>query len=310
MFTGGSRMDLGSTVTQTPIRIRLFEVKSRHVSKMASHHSLKVPGYPLTMPTSRSRPARALITGATSGIGLEIARVLAASGVSLVLVARTPERLDAVTDELSHTHPALDIEVIAADLTTDTGVDRVARRLQSDDAPVEFLVNNAGFGLHADVHESALSDERAMWELLGWAPLALCHAVIPGMLRRGRGWVLNVSSLAAEMPAGTYSAAKAHTLTLSRSLAARYRSRGIRVTALLPGFVRTEFHDRMGLSETGVPRWAWASATTVARDGVRAVFDGRSVCVSDARYRILAPMLRRLPLGLVGRWHFNDRRRS
>lgn len=242
----------------------------------------------------------ALVTGASTGLGAEFARRLAAMRVDVVLVARDRARLSALAAELETRH-AVRAEVLVADLTEAEGLERVAARLGAQAAPgspppVDILISNAGFGVYAGFEASAIEDERRMHELLSWAPLRLAHAAIPGMLDRGRGWILNVASVAAFTPTGTYGAAKAAVVSLSRSLNARYRRRGVRVSALCPGLLDTEFHARMGEDHLpALPRIAWASTSRVACEGLRGLRRGRSVIVSDWRYRLLVPFTRVLP---------------
>jgi short-subunit dehydrogenase len=243
----------------------------------------------------------ALITGASTGLGLEFADQLAAKRVGLVLVARAEARLEAIAARLRDRY-GVRVEVLAADLTEEPGQDRVAARLQLDDDPVDILINNAGFGVYDGFEASDLADERRLHELLSWVPLRLCHAAVPGMLRRGRGWILNVASVAAFTPAGSYGAAKAGLVSLSRSLRARYRRRGVRVTVLCPGLLDTEFHERMGADHLpALPRLAWAPVARVAREGLRGLHRGRRVVVSDWRYRLTTPLTRALPDRLLER---------
>lgn len=247
-------------------------------------------------------PYVALITGASAGLGTEFARQLAAMRVDLVLVARDAARLEALADAL-RAEFEVSVEVLAADLTDHTSLELVASRLSAEARPVDILINNAGFGVYEGFEASAIKDERCLHELLSWAPLRLSHAAVPGMLSRGRGWILNVASAAAFMPSGSYGAAKASIVSLSRALNARYRSRGIRVSALCPGLLATEFHKRMGEAHlpAGIPAFAWADTTVVAREGLRALYRGRSVLVSDWRYRALRPLITLLPDRLLER---------
>lgn len=242
----------------------------------------------------------ALITGASAGLGQEFARQLSRSGVRLILVARDESRLRALAEALGT--PGSPHEVLAADLATPEGLERVAVRLADPARPVDILINNAGFGVYASFETSDIAAERSMHELLSWAPLRLSHAAVPGMLGRGQGWILNIASVAAFTPTGTYGAAKAAIVSLSRSLNARYRGRGVRVTALCPGLIATEFHERMG--EDHLPRLpaiAWADTRRVAREGLRALHSGRAVLVSDWRYRLAAPLTRLLPARILER---------
>jgi len=232
---------------------------------------------------------RALVTGASAGLGAEFARQLAADGFSLVLVARDEARLRALADELAAAR-GTEVEVLAADLLEHDDLERVAARLADGARPVDVLVNNAGFAVAEPFHASAIEDERRMHELLSWVPLRLAHAALPGMRARRRGGILNVASLAGRLPSGTYSAAKAQLLMLSRALRAQYRRDGVVVTALLPGFVATEFHERMGVDATTVPEIGWADASAVVRDGLRALRTRRGIVVADWRYRLAAPI--------------------
>lgn len=249
---------------------------------------------------------RALVTGASAGLGAEFARQLAGDGFALVLVARDADRLRALADELQAAR-AVEIEVLSADLTDPADLERVAVRLADPSHPIDVLVNNAGFAVAEPMHASAIEDERRMHELLSWVPLRLAHAALPGMRARGRGGILNVASLAGRLPSGTYAAAKSQVITLSRSLHARYRRDGVAVTALLPGFVPTEFHQRMGVEPTGVPKAGWADASAVVREGLRGLRRRRGIVVSDWRYRLAAPLMLLVPdriaagFGLGGR---------
>lgn len=237
-------------------------------------------------------PYTALVTGASAGLGAEFAKQLAALGVDLVLVARDAQRLGQLATTLGGT---VRVEVLPADLVSDEGLDAVAARLSDAARPIDILINNAGFGIGHAFHESSMDDEQRMHVLLAYAPLRLTHAVLPGMLQRRRGWILNVASMAAFLPIGSYGSAKASVVMLSRSLNATYRSRGVHVTALCPGFVHTEFHARMGEQAGDAPEWMWADPTSVVRDGIRAVRRGQSVCVSDWRYRLMRPLTALMP---------------
>lgn len=244
----------------------------------------------------------ALITGASAGLGAEFARRLAAGRVALVLVARDAARLESLAETLREEQD-VDVEVLAADLADEAGLERVAARLADRRAPVDILINNAGFGVHAGFEASGVIEERRLHEVLSWAPLRLSHAAVPGMLERERGWILNVASVAAFTPAGTYGAAKAAVVSLSRSLGVRYRRAGIRVTALCPGLLDTEFHERMGEDHLPgrLPRVSWADTSRVAREGLRGLRRGRRVVVSDWRYRLLRPLITVLPDRLLER---------
>lgn len=236
----------------------------------------------------------ALITGATAGLGAEFARQLGGKGVNLVLVARDTAWLAAFAAELSATY-GVSATWLAADLSTASGRSAVADRLASTDEPIRILINNAGFGLLGAFEENSLADEQALLEVLVTAPLQLTHAALAAMLPRRDGVILNVASVAAFTPRGTYGAAKAWLVSFSRWANLYYRDRGIRVTALAPGFVRTEFHSRMKASTRGIPGALWLNAPYVVRIALRDVARGRAVSIPSLRYRILVVLSVVLP---------------
>ncbi len=242
----------------------------------------------------------ALVTGATAGIGLAFARALAARGYDLVLVARDGARLRAVADELAARHRVA-ARVLSADLSTDAGTNAVAEVLRDSDAPVDLLVNNAGFGLRTWFLDSSLVDEERSLDVLVRAPMRLCHAALPGMVERRRGAVINVASVAGFMPRGTYGASKAWLISFSRWLAVTLRGTGVQVMALCPGFVRTEFHQRMEADMSGVPGWMWLDADRLVRDALGDLARGAAVSVPSKRYRVLARLARIAPAGLAER---------
>jgi len=242
--------------------------------------------------SSRSFQGTALITGATSGIGAEFSRQLARQGYDLVLVARDHARLDSVAAGLRD-DAKVAVEVIAADLTNASQRDVVERRLKSTSSPVTFLVNNAGYGLPQEFDLNSVDDEARMLEILATVPLRLSHAVLGGMLSRGTGTVLTVASIAAEAPLGLYSAAKAWPLSFSRWANAHYRSRGVTFTALAPGFVRTEFHSRLGIDRASMaPTWMWLDAPFVVRSALRSAARGRAVSIPSVRYRAVWALMK------------------
>jgi short-subunit dehydrogenase len=250
-------------------------------------------------------PMTACITGATAGIGLAFAEELAAEGTDLVVVARDHQRLAALADRLASEH-GIQVEVLVADLATDAGCTAVMDRLADDSRPIDVLVNNAGFGVNHAFVAGSLADEERLLDVLVRATLRLSHAVLPGMVQRGRGTVINVSSVAGWVPIGTYSAAKSWVTVFSEGLGAELSGSGVTATAVCPGFTHTEFHERADMDLSGIPEWAWLDARRVARDGLRAARSGRSVSVPSKRYSALAlvaqltprPLLRRMSTAL------------
>lgn len=234
----------------------------------------------------------AVITGATSGIGLGFARLLAPTH-DLVLVARGRARLDQVAAELS---TLTRVTVVTADLGVRGEVDRVAS-LIADRADV--LINNAGFGLRETFAQAPVEREQQTIDVMVTAVMRLTHACLPRMMQRNSGIVINVSSVAGWITSGTYSSAKAWVTNFSESLNATYRGIGVHVTALCPGYVRTEFHQRMGVGMKGVPVWMWLDVDRVASDAWRDAMKGKAISVPSARYRLLAQFLRIAPRPLV-----------
>lgn len=244
-------------------------------------------------------PRTALITGASSGLGAEFARQLAARGADVVLVGRNRDALEAVAADVRAAH-GVGVEVVVADLLDDDAVALVERRVA---AGVDILVNNAGFGLDLAFDENAVDDEVRHLRLHVEVALRLTHAALPAMLARGSGRIVNVASVAGFVPRGTYGAAKGWLISFSRWANVAYRKRGVSVTAVCPGFVHTNFHERLGLppGEEGVPPGMWLTATDVVREGLRDAARGRAVSVPSLRYKALVAASRLLPDGLVVR---------
>jgi uncharacterized protein len=239
----------------------------------------------------------ALITGASSGIGAAFAHRFAASGCNLVLVARDKLRLEASADELRARY-GVQVEVVAADLIDPAECGRVEERLSSATAPVDILINNAGFGLPAPFPHSPIDDEERMLDLLVRVPLRLTHAAIPGMRARRKGAILNVSSVAALLPTGTYGAAKAWLTAFSESLRVDLAPHGVKVLALCPGFTRTEFQKRAGMDVSSLPEWAWLDANRVVEQAVKDLSRSRPVSIAGLHYKAYAFAVRHVPRAL------------
>lgn len=254
-----------------------------------------------------------LVTGASSGIGADIARELGGRGLGVTLVARREDRLRRLADELSSDH-GIRAEVIAADLTDEQSRARLPGELQSRGLAVDVLVNNAGFSTIGPVHRSDPSKEVAMIRTDVEAVAHLCSLLLPGMVDRGQGAVLNVASTAAFQPipgqAG-YAAAKAFVLAYSHALRAELRATGVTVTVLCPGPVETGFAEAAGLTDEeasgALPKFMWVSAAAVAKAGVEGMESGRSVVIPGAANRVTAAAgyltPRRLLLPILARQH-------
>ncbi len=249
----------------------------------------------------------ALITGPTAGIGRAFADQLAARGDDLVLVARNHERLEELAAELRSAH-GVDVEVLAADLAERVDLARVERRLADPERPVSLLVNNAGFGHKHPFTENTVEDEQEMLDVLVTAVMRLSHAAVGPMLERGEGAILNVASVAAFLPRGTYSSAKAYVVSFSEWLDLTYRARGVRGMALCPGFVRTEFHERMGVGRDSAPRWMWLDADRLVREALEDLDRGKTISVPSKRYKVLTAVARSTPSSVQARFQALGRR--
>ncbi|MCH8562250.1 SDR family oxidoreductase [Nesterenkonia sp. YGD6] len=247
----------------------------------------------------------AVITGSTAGLGAAFARQLAAQGYNLVLVARDGKRLRMQAESMSSQY-GVRTSVIVADLVTDDGVAAVQERLADRTNPVHLLVNNAGHGLATDFIDSDLDDERKLLRLHVQTTMELSHTAANAMVRRRGGRIINVASTAGYISTGTYSAAKSWVINFSKGLHSQLRSRGVTVTALVPGLVRTEFHQRSGIKIKSVKRWMWLDADDVVRQALTANAQGASTCVPARSYQMLTAGLRFMPDSVV-QWAVDKR---
>ncbi|MFK0097082.1 MULTISPECIES: SDR family oxidoreductase [unclassified Streptomyces] len=241
----------------------------------------------------------ALITGATAGIGAAFARRLAADGYDLVLVARDAERLREQATELHDRH-GIEAEVLRADLSEDKGIRAVEERLGDARHPVDLLVNNAGFGNKGRYLEVPMADELTMLKVHCEAVLRLTSAAAASMRERGRGGIVNVASVAAFVPRGTYGASKAWVVQFSQGAAKDLAGSGVRLMALCPGFVRTEFHQRAGMGTGNIPGWMWLDADKLVTAALADLARGKSVSIPDPRYKVLMGAVKLAPRGLLG----------
>lgn len=246
-----------------------------------------------------TRPV-ALITGASSGIGLEYARQLAARRLDLVVVARDRERLEALAADLRAAH-GVSVDVMPADLTDDTQRRVVEQRLR---AGVDLLVNNAGFGNHGSFADLDIEAEEAEVRLNVLTVVRLTHAALQPMLDRDKGSVINVSSVAGLVPGlpnATYGASKAFVTAFTESLHEQLRGTGVRVLALCPGYTHTEFHARAGIDTSSTREVLWLSAEDVVRTSLRDLAAGRAVSVPGPLYKAAAVLSRLAPRALTRR---------
>ncbi|MFE9608513.1 SDR family NAD(P)-dependent oxidoreductase [Streptomyces sp. NPDC006012] len=241
----------------------------------------------------------ALITGSTSGIGAAFARRLAADGHDLVLVARDTDRLREQATELHDRH-GIEAEVLTADLSQDKGIEAVAARLGDRKSPVDLLVNNAGFGNRGRFLDVSMADELRMVKVHVEAVLRLTSAAAESMRERGRGGIVNVASVAAFVPRGTYGASKAWVVQFTQGAARDLTGTGVRLMALAPGFVRTEFHERAGMRTDSIPGWMWLDADKLVATALADLARGKTLSIPDPRYKTLMGLAKVAPRGLVG----------
>ena len=243
--------------------------------------------------------ATALITGGTSGIGAAFARQLAARGMDLVLVARDPGRLAVTAAEL-HAASGINVETISADLADRADVARVVARIEDAERPLEMVINNAGFGVHVPLTSVDTSHHEHSFEVMCRAVLVLGGAAGRSMRGRG-GTIINISSLQTYLATGSYAAIKAWVTAFSQSLSVELRGTGVTVTAVLPGWVRTEWHERAGVRRSSLPGFLWSEPDSVVRSALRDARRGKVVSIPTVRYRVLGWFARHLPLRTI-RW--------
>jgi uncharacterized protein len=233
----------------------------------------------------------AFVTGATSGIGAAFVRRLAADGYDLVLLAKDGARLDLMANQVRSAHH-VDVQTVAADLATDAGLIAAEERASSG---IDLLVNNAGFGHRGWFGAAPLGVELATMRVHCEAVLRVSYAALPGMLERGNGGMINVASIAAFLARGTYGASKAWVVAFSESVAAELVGTGVHAMAVCPGWVRTEFHRRVGLDASNVPSFLWLEPATVVDAALRDFSRKRHVSIPTIRYRILVGATRVVP---------------
>ena len=252
-----------------------------------------------------------LVTGASAGIGAAFARVYAGAGYDVALTARRGERLEALADEIRLRY-GVEVLTIAADLAEAGAVDHILERIEANGRLVDALVNNAGYAVPGAYSASAWDDQRAFLQVLLLVVCELTHKVLPGMIERRFGRIVNVASLAGLAPGAPgqtlYSATKAFLVRFSQSLHLETREQGVHVSALCPGFTYSEFHDVADMREQvsrNVPAWLWLGADEVAAAGYEAAEANRPVCVPGAPNKALAAAAKLIPeewsLALMGR---------
>lgn len=238
----------------------------------------------------------ALITGATAGIGESFSRLLAAKGFNLVLVARDLPRLTerATTLEVNY---KIETKIIQADLATDAGCQRIESFVTENE--VEVLINNAGFGINKSFLVSDMKTEQEMFDVLVRTPMRIMHAILPKMIERDSGTVINVSSVAAWIAGGTYSASKSYLTVLSESLHTELANTNVKVSVLAPGFTRTEFHQRGRMKMGALPNFMWLNSDALVKKAWSDSQKGSALSVPGWQYLVLSTFLRFGPRPLI-----------
>lgn len=255
------------------------------------------------MAVGRDAPRRlALVTGASAGIGESFAGLLAERGFDLALTARRADRLEALAARLAEAH-GVEAFAIAADLADPAAPARVVEGISVRGRHVDVLVNNAGYGLHQRFSSAPWPVQADFLEVMVRAPMHFSRLLLPGMVERNWGRVVNISSLAAfaaEPPGSTYTAAKSFLLSASRAMWLEHRGTGVHITASCPGFTYTEFHDVLGVREAmgSMPKWMWQSSREVVEESWRAVERNRPVVVTGRVNRFIATLMHFMPFSV------------
>ena len=246
----------------------------------------------------------ALVTGATSGIGESFTRLLADKGFNLVLVARDEARLHERAVGLKEKFGAESV-VIVADLATEAGCAKVEDYIRANE--IEVLINNAGFGINKAFTMSDLAKEEEVLKVLVRTPMRLMHVALPAMKERNSGVVINVSSVASFIAGGAYSASKAYLTVLSESLSTELSATNIKVSALCPGFTRTEFHQRGRMKMAGLPNFMWLNSDVLVAKAWKDATSGKPVSIPGWQYKTLVGAISLLPRSIVRRLGMNLR---
>jgi len=249
----------------------------------------------------------ALVTGATAGIGESFTRLLANEGFNLVLVARDLPRLNERAAALE-TNFKIQTKVIVADLATDSGCKLIEDFILENE--VEVLINNAGFGINKSFLVSDIAAEQQMFDVLVRTPMRLMHAILPKMKARNSGTLINVSSVAAWIAGGTYSASKSYLTVLTESLHTELAGTNVKVSALAPGFTRTEFHQRGRMKMSSLPNFMWLNSDELVTKSWADAQKGLAISVPGWQYIILISFLRFGPRPLIRKLRMNVRVRQ
>ena len=246
----------------------------------------------------------ALVTGATAGIGESFTRLLASKGYNVALVARNEERLHERAAGLREKY-GVQTFVLPADLSTNEGCAAVEDYIKTYE--IEVLINNAGFGINKAFSASQMDAEQQLLDVLVRTPMRLMHTIIPGMKERKSGIIINNSSVASFIAGGTYSAAKSYLTVLSESMNTELASSGVKVSALCPGFTRTEFHQRGRMKMAGLPEFMWLNSDQLVAKAWKDAQAGKAVSIPGWQYKLLVGFITLAPRPLVRRVGMNLR---
>jgi hypothetical protein len=249
----------------------------------------------------------ALVTGATAGIGESFTRLLAENNYNVVLVARDLPRLQERAQGLE-TKYQVQTHCIQADLSTDAGCSEVERYIANNQ--IDVLINNAGFGINKAFTVSELEEEQKLLDVLVRTPMRLMHVALPLMKQRDRGVVINVSSVAGFIAGGTYSASKSYLTVLTESMHTELAGTNVKISALCPGFTRTEFHQRGRMSMKGLPSFMWLDSDELVAQAWRDALKGEAISIPGWQYRLLVFVIQRLPRSIVRKVGMSTRRKQ
>lgn len=245
----------------------------------------------------------ALVTGATVGIGESFTRLLASKGYNIVLVARDEVRLHERAASLREKY-GVQTFVLPADLATKSGVKSVEKYIKTYE--IDVLINNAGFGINKAFTLSNMSDEQDLLNVLVRTPMRLMHVILPGMKERKSGTIINVSSVASFIAGGTYSAAKSYLTVLSESLNAELKDSGVKVSALCPGFTRTEFHKRGRMKMNGLPPFMWLKPDKLVAKAWKDAQENKPISIPGWQYKLLVAIVLITPRSVIRRVRIDE----
>lgn len=249
----------------------------------------------------------ALVTGATAGIGESFTRLLASKGFNIALVARDEARLHERAAALREKY-GVQTYVLPADLATAQGCTAIEDYIKEFE--IEVLINNAGFGINKAFTVSDLNAEQDLLDVLVRTPMRLMHTILPGMKERNSGTIINVSSVASFIAGGTYSASKSYLTVLSESLHTELRGTNVKMSALCPGFTRTEFHQRGRMKMNGLPSFMWLDSDTLVAKSWSDAQSGQAVSIPGWQYKLLVALISVMPRPIVRKVGMNLRKRQ